>query len=126
MLIAANAADMSIICIFIADGKNHDFNMFKNSKFKFAEFIKILADSGFQGICDYHKNSLIPFKSSKNHKLSSDEKAFNKALSKKRIYIEHINRYIKRFRILSSRYRNKRKKFALRVSLICGIYNFQF
>ncbi|MEE1282391.1 MAG: IS5/IS1182 family transposase, partial [Acutalibacteraceae bacterium] len=32
---------------------------------------------------------------------------------------------IKRFKILSSRYRNKRRRFALRVSLICGIYNFQ-
>lgn len=40
-------------------------------------------------------------------------------------FIEHINRYIKRFRILSSRYRNKRRRFALRASLICAIYNLQ-
>lgn len=87
------------------------------------EYIKMLEDSGFQGICDYHKNSIIPFRASKKHKLSTDEKVFNRELSKKRIYIEHINRYIKRFRILSSRYRNKRRKFALRVFLICAIFN---
>lgn len=87
--------------------------------------IKLLADSGYQGICKIHKNSQTPIKATKNHKLSSEEKAYNKSISKKRIYIEHINRYIKRFRILSSRYRNKRKKFGLRVALICGIYNFQ-
>ena len=70
-------------------------------------------------------NSQIPKKSSKKHKLTLEEKAYNSAISKRRIYIEHINRYIKRFKILSSRYRNKRRRFALRVSLICGIYNFQ-
>ena len=57
--------------------------------------------------------------------LTAEEKAYNRMISKRRIYIEHINRYIKRFRILSSRYRNQRKRFALWASLICGIYNFQ-
>ena len=52
-------------------------------------------------------------------------KAYNQMISKRRIYIKHINCYIKRFRILSSRYRNRRKRFGLRAFLICGIYNFQ-
>ena len=43
----------------------------------------------------------------------------------KTIFIEHINRYIKRFKILSYRYRNKRRRFSLRASLICAIYNLQ-
>ena len=32
--------------------------------------------------------------------------------------------YIKRFKILSDRYRNRRKRFLLRFNLICGICNF--
>ena len=91
----------------------------------FLSHINILADKRYQGISKLHSNSTTPVKASKNHKLSSDEKVFNSKLSKKRIHIKHINRYIKRFRILSSRYRNKRKKFGLRASLICGIFNFQ-
>jgi len=87
--------------------------------------MKILADSGYQGIAKYHRNSQIPIKSLKNHSLSKTEKQYNHALSKERIYVEHVNRYLKRFRILSGRYRNKRKKFGLRISLIAGIYNFQ-
>jgi len=86
---------------------------------------KILADKGYAGILKLHSNSQIPIKASKKHKLTAEEKAYNYAISKQRIFIEHINRYLKRFRILSSRYRNKRKKFGLRVSLICGIYNVQ-
>jgi len=84
-----------------------------------------LADKGYQGISKLHSNSTTPIKETKNHKLSSNERTFNSELPKQRIYIEHINRYKKRFRILSGRYRNKRKKFSLRVSPICGIYNFR-
>ncbi len=123
--IVANAADRKVICFSISKGKIHDFNLFKKSRLPILKQIKLLADSGYQGICKYHKNSETPLKASKNHKLSASEKAYNRSISKKRIYIEHINRYLKRFRILSSRYRNKRRNFGLRISLICGIYNFQ-
>ena len=39
-------------------------------------------------------------------------------------YVEHVIRFVKRFRILSECYRNRRKRFALRFSLIAGICNF--
>jgi hypothetical protein len=32
---------------------------------------------------------------------------------------------VKRFRILSERYRNRRKRFGLRFNLIAGIHNFE-
>jgi len=57
--------------------------------------------------------------------LTKEEKEKNRAISKERIYIEHVNGHIKRFKILSTRYRNKRKKHGLRMSLICGIYNYE-
>jgi hypothetical protein len=48
----------------------------------------------------------------------------NHIISKQRIYIEHAIMFVKRFHILSERYRNRRKRFALRFSLIADIYNF--
>lgn len=115
---------MQIICCAFSKGSTHDFKLFKNCRYGISDLIKILADSGYQGILRVHKNSLIPFKASKNHSLTAEEKAFNRDISKKRIFVEHVNRFIKRFKILSSRYRNRRKNFILRVSLICGFYNF--
>lgn len=123
--IVVNAADLKVICFSVSKGRTHDFNLFKNSRLPILKHAKILADSGYQGITKYHKNSETPIKASKKHKLSMEEKQYNHTISKKRIYVEHVNRYLKRFRILSSRYRNKRRSFGLRVSLICGIYNFQ-
>ncbi|MBD0310849.1 MAG: IS5/IS1182 family transposase, partial [Microcoleus sp. T1-bin1] len=39
--------------------------------------------------------------------------------------IEHVNRRLKIFRILSERYRNRRRRFGLRFNLIAGIYNYE-
>ena len=123
--ILADAKTSDIICIAVSHGKTHDFNLFKESKLHIRPTIELLADKGYLGMLRLHKNSTLPVKASKKHKLTAEEKAYNRMISKRRIYIEHINRYIKRFRILSSRYRNRRKRFGLRASLICGIYNFQ-
>ena len=40
-------------------GKTHDFNMFKESKTRITPDVKILGDSGYQGIKDIHTNSHI-------------------------------------------------------------------
>ncbi|OCY12237.1 MAG: hypothetical protein BEV12_02565 [Microcystis aeruginosa CACIAM 03] len=64
-------------------------------------------------------------KRKKNQELSSEEKEFNRQLSRERIIIEHIHRSLKIFRILSSRYRNRRRRFGLRFNLIAGIYNYE-
>ena len=123
--ILADAETKDVICIATAAGKVHDFSLLKNSRVHFLPETEVLGDKGYQGIAALHTNSATPVKASKKHPLSPEQRKNNALLSKRRIYIEHINRYIKRFRILSSRYRNKRKKFGLRVSLICGIFNFQ-
>jgi hypothetical protein len=38
--------------------------------------------------------------------------------------VENINAKIKVFKITSKKYRNRRKRFGLRMPLICGIINF--
>ena len=85
--------------------------------------VVILADSGYQGIVDYHEWSLIPMKKSKNKELSAEEKAFNRELSRRRIVIENINAEIKVFKIMAYPYRNRRRRHLLRTKLICAILN---
>ncbi len=102
-------------------GSAHDFEIFKQSGVHFLDDILLVGDKGFQGICAPF--SLTPYKKPKKGTLTAEQKAFNSSLSKFRIFIEHVNRRIKRFKILQMRYRNKQKKHLLRVSLICGIYN---
>ena len=123
--ILADAKTLKIYSISQSKGSIHDFKLFKNSYIGLPDKIKIQGDSGYQGIQKIHTNSEIPKKATKLHKLTKEDKDNNRRISKERIFIEHINSHIKRFKILSTRYRNKRKKHGLRMSLICGIYNYE-
>lgn len=114
-----------VLATFQSKGGEHDFSIYKRSKMKLCEMLVLLADSGFQGIEDLHSVCWIPKKRSKHKPLTVEQKRVNKALSSLRICIEHVNRRIKRFKIFGSRYRNKRKRHGLRISLLCGIYNFE-
>ena len=106
-------------------GSQHDFQLFKQSRSAVSERICILADAGYQGLVCLHPNSQTPAKKSKLHPLSAEQKFANRKLSKKRILIENIIRKLKIFRILSERYRNRRKRFGLRFNLIAAIYNLE-
>jgi transposase len=87
--------------------------------------MRVLADAGYQGLADLHANSRTPVKKTKLHPLTKEQKASNRVLSRQRILIENIIRRLKIFRILSERYRNRRKRFGLRFNLIAAIYNLE-
>ena len=59
----------------------------------------------------------------KLHKLTEEEKEFNKQLSQKRIAIEHVNRELKIFRIMKETYRNHQNRYEVKLQIMCGIYN---
>ena len=113
-----------IISLAFSNGKKHDFQLFKESRTHVKAETVLEADTGYLGLVQIHANSLLPKKRSKNHPLTNQERKSNREISRKRIFVEHTIRFVKRFRILSDRYRNRRKRFALRFSLIAGICNF--
>jgi len=121
----ADRKSAKIVATAFSYGSKHDFQLFKEAGSDFAEHLRILADAGYQGLADLHENCQTPFKKSKYHALTQREKQRNRALARKRILIEHIFRKLKVFRILSERYRNRRKRFALRFNLIAAIYNLE-
>jgi len=108
-----------------SNGKKHDFRLFTESNININKDIKILADTGYLGINKIIKNSEIPHKKPKNKELTKDQKKENRELSSERVVVENVIGSLKRFRVLSERYRNRRKRFGLRFNLIAGIYNFE-
>ena len=123
--VLANTKSTEIICTAFSNGRTHDFSLFKKSKFGMNEEIELLGDKGYQGIKKIHTNSRTPLKKRKKKKLSQAENVLNRQLAKDRIIIENIHRSLNIFRILSSRYRNRRRRFGLRFNLIAGIYNYE-
>ena len=99
--------------------------LLKSSKIHLKPGVQLTADSGYQGLTKLRANSVLPKKSSKNRQLSKQDLKRNRNISKKRIAVEHVIALVKRFRILSERYRNRRKCFSLRFPLSAGICNFE-
>lgn len=120
-----NQKTQMILATAFAQGSQHDFALFKNSRCSLAKQICCLGDSGYLGITNLHENSLIPAKSSKLHPLTQEQKTSNRKLSHIRILVENVIRRLKIFRILSERYRNRRKRFSLRFNLIAPICNLE-
>jgi IS5 family transposase len=120
-----NQKTQEIICVAVREGKVHDFRIWKESQIGIVKKIELLADKGYQGVGKIHDNSRTPIKKPKGKSLSEEQKKFNQQLAKERIVVEHVHRKLKIFRILSSRYRNRRRRFGLRLNLIAGIYNYE-
>ena len=107
------------------EGKKHDFKLFKESRVPLKKETKAQADTGYQGIQDIHQNSETPKKKSKKKPLSREDKRRNREISRQRIEVENVLASLKRFRILSDRYRNRRRRFGLRFNLIAGVHNYE-
>ncbi len=80
---------------------------------------------GYQGLSKRAKNARIPIKKSKKKPLDHWQKLYNKLIAKRRIKVENTIAQLKNFRILSHRYRNKRKAYNLKFNVIAGIVNFK-
>lgn len=106
--------------IRIGRGRQHDVSLARQSMGDVSRYHYILADLAYQGLS--HK-VLTPLKKPRKKKLPAFAKQINREISRRRIIIEHINRKLKCFRILSEPYRNRRKRFGLRANLIAGIIN---
>lgn len=77
------------------------------------------------GIKKLQGNTKLPKKSSKKKRLTAEEKKQNREISSERVVNENVIGSLKRFKIISDRYRNRRKRFGLRFNLIAGIHNLE-
>lgn len=114
-----------MICTAQAKGKTHDVCLLKASRTHIHPAVEILADTGYQGLQKLPPNTTLPTKRKKKQPRSSADKRRNKALASRRVVVENVLAALKRFKIISDTYRNRRKRFNLRFNLIAGIYNFQ-
>jgi hypothetical protein len=108
----------------------HDYELFKRSKVaqKIPPGVKVDLDSGYQGI---HKDfpglsASIPFKKTRGKaKLTKAEKKHNRALSSRRIKVEHAICRIKKYEVINGAYRTKREDYNLHFRNVVSLTNFR-
>ena len=87
-----NRKTRQIICVAESSGKKHDFALYKQTiGSRILQRIKAQADSGYQGIENFHPNSETPKKKPRGGKLTDHETKENRRIAKERISVEHIN-----------------------------------
>ncbi len=79
-----------------------------------------MTDTGYLGLQKMHGNTTMPKKRSKKNPLNKADKRHTRTISKDRVPAEHVIGAVKRFKIVSDRYRNR---FGLRFTLIAVAYN---
>ncbi len=114
-----------VICTAFSNGKKHDFKILQNSKTHCHPEAIAIVDSGYQGLQKIHTKTELPKKKSKKNPLTKEDKKNNRNLASNRVLNENVIGMLKRFKIISDRYRNRRKRFGLRFNLIAGIYNWE-
>lgn len=66
---------------------------------------------------------LIPFKASRNHPLTPEQKAFNRRVAQYRIIVEHTNAQLNQFQVLAQVYRHARKSHSRTVRVVAMLVN---
>lgn len=102
-------------------GSVHDLTIRRRSTpFKEAHFY---TDNAYQGYDKEHPSVDFPYKKSKNHPLTDEEKEYNHAISRFRVRIEHVFGQMKVFKSLTETYRYPRKNYNKKFNIIAGITN---
>lgn len=114
-----------ILCTAFEKGRVHDFRLFKQQRVPLMPNQLCLTDKGYQGIVKLHPHSCTPTKKPRKADLLIPERQHNRLLAQVRVKVEHVIRRLKIFRILAERYRNRRKRFGLRLNLIAAILNYE-
>jgi len=103
-------------------GSRHDLAV-RRAGPKLPKNARLHGDSAYQGYDKEHANIDYPYKKPKGGTLDEEEKQYNKGLARFRVRVEHKIGEIKRYRIVSDRFRNPRRTHFTKVSIVGGIVN---
>lgn len=115
--------------LFISDtyeGKKHDKKIADEEGYQFPAGSTLWQDTGFQGFAPPGVSIKQPKKKPRNGKLTDEEKAENRKISRVRVEVEHHIGGIKRSQIVVHKFRNWMDHYLDDVmETACGLHNFR-
>ena len=111
-----------IVDVTLGDrGPISDIYQFREAQEKFSEKQKFRGDTGYKG----EAQIATPHKRSKKKQLTEQQKEENTKFAQKRIYVEHVIRLIKIFRVAQQRFRLASSQYKKVMRVICGLVRFR-
>lgn len=102
-------------------GPKSDITLFREGQKDFDENQKFQGDKGYQGELSIKTATKKP----KKGELSISQKLQNKEMASNRIFVEHLIRILKIFRVASERFRLDTRKYEKIIMTICGLVRFR-
>ncbi len=98
-------------------GPKADITIWRENADKFDKNQKFSADKAYVG----EPQIRTPKKKPKNGELTQEEKEKNKEISSLRIFVEHLIRIIKIFKVMGERFRLKKEEYESVFLSVCGL-----
>ncbi|MFK0731495.1 MAG: transposase family protein [Gloeotrichia echinulata GP01] len=102
-------------------GPKSDIALFRQGQKNFETHQKFQGDKGYVG----ESSIKTPTKKPKKRELSESQKKKNKQMASDRIFVEHLIRILKIFRVASERFRLNPTKYEQIIMTICGLVRFR-
>ena len=102
-------------------GPKSDITLFRQGEKNFEANQKFQGDKGYVGVVSIK----TPTKKPRKGELTPSQKEKNKELASARIFVEHLIRVIKIFRVASERFRLNPRKYEQIIMTICGLVRFR-
>jgi DDE superfamily endonuclease len=97
----------------VPGGANHDLPLLCGSGVleQLAQGEAAMVDKGYVGVKNYYPDTplVIPFKASRNHPLTEEQKAYNREVARYRIVVEHTMAQLNRFTVLRQVFRGQQR-----------------
>jgi DDE superfamily endonuclease/Helix-turn-helix of DDE superfamily endonuclease len=100
-----------------AKGPEADINLFRQQQLKFSSSQQFIGDKAYVGA----SQTTTPTKKPKGKELTSEQKQENQQISRQRIFIEHLIRRLKIFRIAADKFRLNPHNYEQVILTICGL-----
>ena len=98
-------------------GPRSDQSLLREQQAHFSEDQHYGGDKGYQGVA----RTRTPVKKPRNQDLSAEHKQSNKEFAQNRIYIEHLIRVIKIWRIAKAQFRLDARHYETALLVVCGL-----
>jgi hypothetical protein len=98
-------------------GTKADITIFREAQIQFKSEQQFKGDKAFIG----GQNISTPHKKPKKRELTEQQNEENKIFSSKRVFVEHLIRLVKIFRIAEQRFRLRFRNYTRVIGAICGL-----
>jgi hypothetical protein len=111
-------AGTDIVEVVIGEpGPRSDSTLLEQTQAELPEALRFTADKAYVG----RRNTTTPIKKPRGGELTQAQKNFNRQVSQRRVYVEHVIRVIKIFRIAKEEFRMRSQMYELVIGCVCGL-----